>query len=284
MDDVPIPTKRVGSSYVEWAPIIAGAVAAAALSFVLLTAGAAIGLSLISPFPSQSYGKSAATLATAWALVVTIGSFLVGGYIAGRLRMTWGEGNPDEVEFRDGVHGFLVWSVGILLAGTLAATASSSTTMVGPQVGKASVYSSDRSSVLASTVDVMLRNNQVAPASPWQPANSDLRDEITRTLVTSIGAGQLTAAERTYLAQVVAQRTGAAAAEADKRVDIAYAEANRAVDQARRAVVLVGLVTTTALLFGLAATWYAAQRGGHHRDHNIPARFGFFRRPDDVKA
>ncbi len=274
---------RVGSSYVEWAPIAAGAVAAAALSFVLLTAGAAIGLSLVSPYPSQSYGKSAATVATAWALVVTIGSFLVGGYIAGRLRKTWGEGNPDEVEFRDGVHGFLVWSLGIVIAGTLAAIAGSATTIVGPQVGRASIYASDRGSVLASTVDALLRSAQGAPAAPWQPASADLRDEVTRTLVTSITAGQLSAGDRAYLAQVVAHRAGVAPADAEKRVDIAYADANRAVDQARRTVVLVGLVTTTALLFGLAATWYAAQRGGHHRDHNIPAKFVLFRR-SDVKA
>jgi hypothetical protein len=26
-------------------------------------------------------------------------------------------------------------------------------------------------------------------------------------------------------------------------------------------------------MIGLAAAWYAAQRGGHHRDGNIPARF-----------
>lgn len=280
-------TTRVGSSYVEWGPIVAGAVAAAALSFVLLTAGAAIGLSLVSPYPSQSYGKSAATVATAWALVVTIGSFLVGGYIAGRLRLTWGEGNPDEVEFRDGVHGFVVWSLSIMIAGMLATFAGSATTMVGPQVGKASVYSSDRGSLLALPVDTMLRSSQGAPAAPWQSASADLRDEVTRVLVTSIAAGQLAAPDRTYLAHVVAHRAGVAPADAEKRVDAAYAEANRAVDQARKTVVMVGLVTTTALLFGLAATWYAAQRGGHHRDHNIPARLGLFRRPDvkaDVKA
>ena len=99
-------TSQTGTSYVDWGPILAGATAAAALSFVLLTAGAAIGLSLVSPYPSQSYGKWAATVATAWALVVTIGSFLAGGYIAGRMRSAWGESQSDEIEFRDGIHGF----------------------------------------------------------------------------------------------------------------------------------------------------------------------------------
>jgi hypothetical protein len=274
---------RVGSSYVDWSPIVAGAVAAAALSFVLLTAGAAIGLSLVSPYPSQSYGKSAATLATAWALVVTIGSFLVGGYIAGRLRMTWGEGNPDEVEFRDGVHGFLVWSLSILFAGLLAGLAGSATTIVSAQAGKTYSSSPDRVGMLAPTLDVLLRGTQAVSATSGQPASVDLRDELTRALVASIALGQLSATDRAYLVQAVAYRTGVPAAEAEKRLDVAFAEGTRAVDQSRRASVLVGLVAATALLFGLVATWYAAQRGGHHRDHNIPARLGLFRRPG-VKA
>jgi hypothetical protein len=211
--------------------------------------------------------------------VVTIGSFLVGGYIVGRLRLTWGEANADEVEFRDGIHGFLVWSLSILIAGSLAMIAGAATTMVGPQTGKAS----DRAYVLASTVDNMLRSSQATPSTPWQPTSADLRDEVTRALMTSVTAGQLATSDRTYLAQVVAHRSGVAPTDAEKRVDTAYVEATRAVDQARRTAVMVGLVTTTALLFGLVATWYAAQRGGHHRDHNIPARLGLFRR-QDVRA
>ena len=271
---------RVGSSYVDWAPVFAGAVAAAALSFVLLTAGAAIGLSFVSPYPSQSYGKAAATLATVWALVVTIGSFLVGGYLAGRIRMPWGEGNPEEVIFRDSVHGFLVWSLSIFLGVLIASIAGSATTLVGAQVGKASVYSSERGSVLALTVDAMLRGAPAASTPTGLAVSTDMRDEVTRVLSSSVLAGQPSPADRSYLAQVIAHRTGLASAEAEKRVDIVFADARRAIDQARNGVVLVGLVTTTALLFGLAAAWYAAQRGGHHRDHNIPARFRGYRRPE----
>jgi hypothetical protein len=271
---------RTGTSYVDWGPIFAGAVAAVALSFVLLTAGAAIGLSLVSPYPSQSYGKSAATLATTWALVVTIGSFLIGGYVAGRMRLTWDEGNPVEVEFRDGVHGFLVWSLSILIGGLIASLAGTASTLIGAQVGKASVYSSERTSILAPTIDVLLRGVQGASAMTAQPANIELREEVTRVLVSSISAGQLATADRTYLAQIVAHRAAVAVVEAEKRVDIVYAEAGRVIDQARKTAVLVGLVTTTALLFGLVATWYAAQRGGHHRDHNIPARLGLFRKAE----
>ena len=104
---------RVETSHVEWGPVFAGALAAAALSFVLLSAAASLGLSLISAYPGHSYAKTGGTLAALWSLVVTIGSFLLGGYIAGRLRSSWREASADEVAFRDGMHGFLVWSLGI---------------------------------------------------------------------------------------------------------------------------------------------------------------------------
>ncbi|MCK9909322.1 hypothetical protein MXD81_09285, partial [Microbacteriaceae bacterium K1510] len=53
----------IGLSYVEWGAVFAGAITASAISFVLLTAGAALGLSLISPYGGESYSKTAATLA-----------------------------------------------------------------------------------------------------------------------------------------------------------------------------------------------------------------------------
>lgn len=40
-------------SFIEWGPVFAGAVLAAALSFVLLTFGTAIGLSATLPWPIQ---------------------------------------------------------------------------------------------------------------------------------------------------------------------------------------------------------------------------------------
>jgi hypothetical protein len=267
-----------GTSYVEWGAVFAGAVLAAALSFVLLTAGAAIGLSLVSPYASQSFGAWAATLSAAWVLIVTIGSFLVGGYVAGRMRSVWGDANAHEVVFRDGIHGILVWSLSIFIGGTLAVIAATPATLIGAEVGKSGVYSSQMGSALVPAIDAMLRGTSVSAPTTVQAATTDVRDEATRILVGSVSNGALSDANRTYLAQVISQRAGLAPAEAEKRVNDAYAEAGRAIDNARKAAVLVGLVTATALLFGLVASWYAGQRGGHHRDHNIPAKFGPFRR------
>ena len=57
------------ASFAEWGAVLAGAVLAAALSFVLLTFGAAIGLSATSPWPNSGLSvKVIASLALFWAL------------------------------------------------------------------------------------------------------------------------------------------------------------------------------------------------------------------------
>lgn len=264
----------VRTNYVEWAPILAGAVAASAISFVLFTAGAAIGLSLLSPYPSQSYGKWAATLSAFWAIFVPILSLLVGGYLAGRMRAAW-SANQDEVQFRDGVHGLLVWGTAVVIGAFMAYLAAGTAAQVGGELGKAAIY--DRGALVASSVDTLLRPapGTAALTQPAGQATPDNRDELTRILVASTADGSLDTADRDYLAQVVANRAGLAPDAAQKRVEDVYADALEAVETAREAAVAAGLATATALLLGLAAAWYAAQRGGHHRDQNIPARFTF---------
>ena len=48
----PVPASS-STSFVEWGAVLAGAVLAVAISFVLLTFGAAIGLSATSPWPNS---------------------------------------------------------------------------------------------------------------------------------------------------------------------------------------------------------------------------------------
>lgn len=269
-----ISSTDVRTNYVEWAPILAGAVAASALSFVLFAAGAAIGLSLLSPYPSQSYGTWAATVSAFWAVFVPILSLLVGGYLAGRMRAAWSS-NPEEVQFRDGVHGLLVWATAVVIGAVMAYLAAGAAAQFGGELGKAAIQ--DRGALVASSVDALLRPapGGAAPAQPAGQTAPDNRDELTRILVSSTADGSLDAADRDYLAGVVASRTGLAPDAARKRVEEVYAGALQAVETARKAAVAAGLATATALLLGLAAAWYAAQRGGHHRDQNIPARFRF---------
>ena len=65
-----------------------------------------------------------AILSGFWIVVVAVGSFALGGYLAGRVRSTW-SASADEVEFRDGMHGLIAWALGVMLgAALLALTAS----------------------------------------------------------------------------------------------------------------------------------------------------------------
>ena len=81
-----------GASFVEWGAVLAGAVLAAAITFVLLAFGAAIGLSATSPWPNSGVSaKVIASLAVFWAMAAQIGAFMVGGYVAGRMRSRWHE-------------------------------------------------------------------------------------------------------------------------------------------------------------------------------------------------
>jgi hypothetical protein len=98
---------------------------------------------------------------------------------------------------------------------------------------------------------------------------------MSRILASSVTSGSLTNENRTYLAQLVAQRSGVSQQEAEKRVSEAVTAARAAADKARRAAVLTGFVTAAGLILSLGAAWWAAMRGGHHRDTSVPARFVF---------
>jgi hypothetical protein len=270
---------RAGVSYVEWGAVFAGALAATAISFVLLTAGASVGLSLTSPYPGASHGRLAASLAVFWEIAVPIGSLLVGGYIAGRMRSAWGVAAPEESQFRDSIHGLLVWALSIVGGSLLVFLAAGAVAQTSAQVST-SVFS-DRGSVLAPTVDELL-GGAVAPVAgntaQGTAVNVESRAVVERTLTAAATQGALNPTQRQTIAQVVAARTGMSQADAEKRVDQAFARAQEAVEHARKAAVLAGLCTVTSLLVGLLAAWYAAQRGGHHRDNNVPARFTLSRR------
>jgi len=270
-------TEKTG--FVSWGAIIAGALLAGALSFVFLTFGAAVGLSLVSPHTSDAQtARWVAGLAAFWVLAQQIASFLVGGYVAGRLRSRWQELKPDEIEFRDGMHGAIVWAIGVLLGALLAVSAAESTARIAAEgVGRAASAVASQADPLSYQVDVLLRSagtNAAAP-NPAEPAAT--RAEVLRIFANAATTGSMSPADKNYLAQLVAQRTGLPPQEAEARVNQGIADATRmakdAADQTRKATVSAGFVTAASLLLSLAAAWWAAQRGGHHRDTSRLARF-----------
>lgn len=252
-------------SYLDWGAILAGAVLAAAISFVLLTAGAAIGLSMVS-VQETSHSTTAAYAAAFWAIAVPIGALLAGGYIAGRMRAAWSE-STEEGDFRDGVHGALVWGVSILLGAALAASAAGTAGRATASLASGTLAAAE---VAAPAVSAMV---QAQPAPNRPVLTADQQGQIGAVLVRSVRNGALAESDKAYLTQTVAQATGVPPPEAEKRVTEAYNATVQAVETTRKATVAAGLITATALLMGLAAAWYAAQRGGNHRDTNRPARF-----------
>src|SRR5947199_10188862 len=112
----PIPTPGGPLSYIHWGPVIAGAVLAAAIWSVLMAFASAVGLMIASPSPTwRDTSVWLAILSGFWIIVVTVGAYALGGYLAGRVRSTW-RAAADEVEFRDGAHGLLVWALGVVLS------------------------------------------------------------------------------------------------------------------------------------------------------------------------
>jgi hypothetical protein len=286
----PASATQTGFRFVDWGAVIAGAILAAALSFVFLTFGAAIGLTTVSPWPNSGVSaKTAASLAIFWTLAQQIGAFMIGGYIAGRLRARWAEANEDEVEFRDGLHGALVWALGITIGAMLLFATAGAVARAGADVvGRTATAASNNADTIAYFADTMMRparpaTAQGAPgaATPArvEPLPQETRAEIGRIVARSVTAGSVADSDRSYLATLVAQRTGLPQAEAERRVNETISEATRATreaaDKARRAAVLGGLVTAIGLLVSLAAAWWAAQKGGNHRDNRLPARFTF---------
>lgn len=98
-------------SYMDWPAIFAGTVLASAISFVLLTFGSAIGLSLTSAYEGRGISLIGFAIAAAlWLLWVQISSFIAGGYLTGRMRRRHFDATEHESDIRDGSHGLIVWA------------------------------------------------------------------------------------------------------------------------------------------------------------------------------
>src|SRR4029078_6357623 len=133
IEPVPSAVSDEQANYVQWGPAVAGALAAAALAFVLHAFAAAIGIALTSSAPTWRDSSIALQLlAGIYLVLVAIAAFGVGGYLAGRLRAPI-TGSVDEVEFRDGIHGILVWAIALVLTVLMTwATAQSLTRLAAP--------------------------------------------------------------------------------------------------------------------------------------------------------
>lgn len=286
MVDAPVESS---SSAVSWAPVIAGAFVATVVTLILMLIGAGLGLTLVSPFPSES--SSAATIsvyAAVWLVVVQWVSSGVGGYLAGRLRTKWVGVHTDEVFFRDTAHGFLTWAVAtVVVVMFLGSAVSSIVSGAASTVSAAAATTTTAAASVASEAvpdlstsyftDALLR-----PADPRtaQPAtatesNAAATAELSRILMRSAANGELAVADRTYVEQLIAARTGLSEADAKARVDAvlkqieeAKVAAQQAADTARKSAATTALLGALSLFVGAFIACTAAALGGRRRDED----------------
>jgi hypothetical protein len=120
-------------------------------------------------------------------------------------------------------------------------------------------------------VDQLYRANQVTvPVAA--PADAALRSEVGMILAHSIRQRALSAGDKSYLDASIAARTGLSAADADARVTDVFAQAQQAVDAARKTAAHALYWLFVALLLGAFSASAAATLGGRERDRaHIPA-------------
>ncbi|WP_342623195.1 hypothetical protein [Pseudomonas alkylphenolica] len=261
-------------SGVSWAAIFAGAAAAAALSLILVILGAGLGLAATSPWADEGASAEALGISTIiWLLLTQIIASGLGGYIAGRLRVKWANLHGDEVYFRDTAHGFLAWAVATLVAAMLIVGSAGGLVSKGAQAGVGAMAAA--STVVAKAdpmgyfVDSLFRSE--SPVAVNEDAANGVAGRILAKTIAQGGA--LGEADRTYLAQLVAQRIGVSQVEAEARVDQVFAQiqqakvqAQQTADTAAKVAAWTALWTFVALLCGAFFASCAALFGGRQRD------------------
>jgi hypothetical protein len=270
---------------VSWGSIAAGAVAAAAVTLILVALGAGLGLSAVSPWSDS--GVSASTFKTGtgiYLVLVAVMSSAVGGYLAARLRTKWAGVHTHEVFFRDTAHGFIAWAFATLLSATAlssvtgylangaAAGMGGAASQAARSVNPADIYVDklfrpDTAGQPASAPASSTAAGNPIPAAPSGANSNQSRAEVLRLWTASFQGNQdLSTADKTYVAQVVAARTGMSQADAEKRVNDVMTEAKTAADNARKGAAKLSFWLTAAMLFGAFAASLAAVEGGSLRD------------------
>lgn len=276
-------------SAISWGAVLAGAFAASTLTLILMLLGSGLGLSMASPWSGDGAGLTTFAVSTAiWLIIVQWLSAGVGGYLAGRLRTKWVNVHTDEVYFRDTAHGFLAWAVATLLVAGLLTSAVSS--IVGSGVQAAATVASgataaattgataaaDNPTVSSATsyfVDSLFRPADAARLSaPGAEGDAAAAAQATRILAESAAAGEMAPEDKTYLAQLVAARTGISEADAMARVDAMLARAEEAktkaieaAETARKAGASFALFGALSLLIGAFIAAAAAALAGSQR-------------------
>jgi hypothetical protein len=281
MDTVPATTNgramaaanEASSSAVSWPAIFAGAFTALALAVVLTSLGAGLGLTTISAWPNSGASVTTFTISAGLGLIaVQWLSSALGGFITGRLRTKWTGVHTHEVFFRDTAHGLLSWALTTIIGTVLLGAAASSVVSGGVRAAStvtAGAAQTAMSSVSGYSVDTLFRSDWIDASTP----NQETTAQATRILANGVRNGDVPSADRTYLAQIVAAKTGIAQVDAQKRVDDTIAsvkeaetKARQTADAARKATATFAIFAALSLMIGAFVSCAAAAYGGSLRD------------------
>ena len=269
-------------SAVSWAAIAAGAAVAAAASLLLVSLGTGLGFASLSAWSNEGPSPTTFTVMTAiWLVVVQWIASGLGGYLTGRLRTKWVGTHTHEVFFRDTAHGFVTWAVATVLTSAIVAAAASAAVSGGAKV--ASSVASGAAQVGAATsgktadaasgyeIDSLFRSTSPNAAGP------EVRAEALRILSKGVRDGEVSSGDRTYLADLIAARTGISQQEAAQRVDSALSQmkaaevkARQVAEAARKAAAAASICTALSMLVGAFIASVAAALGGGQRDSHQP--------------
>ena len=264
------------SLYIQWGPTFGGGLVAAAVFFVLISFATAIGLAVSSVSPTwRDTSVGLVVLSGAWVVLTAVGSFALGGYIAGRIRSTW-RTNLDEIHFRDGLHGLLVWSIAVIIGVGLA---WATTATINESISKSSVVSPERTTANTNESEpsfLTFELDQLFWSDNRQQTNDpQTRAEAGRIVERGLGRKELAKDDHDHLVELVSARTGLPAADADHRVAQVLSESRDAAAKARQSAVIIAFTFAAALAAGAAAAWGASVIGGRHRDENVAPSMRF---------
>lgn len=263
------PARWAGPA-ISWSAVFAGAFAAGGLTIILVILGSAFGFGAMSPFADDGLSLTTISIVTIiWLIFTQVFASVLGGYIAGRTRLRWSI-HADEVFFRDSVHGFLTWAVATAFMFAAAAIAAGGGALGATAVTAAAVHSEEGAPAPATIITDRLYR---APGADPE-ALASAREEADRFVVRAIAdPDSVTAEDRAWLVEDVAERAAIGVNEADARVQAAFGqmdtareEARDAVDTARAASATLAIATALAMLFGAFVACAAAIFGGRERD------------------
>src|SRR5512141_1370943 len=155
----------------QWTPVIAGALTAAAVSSILISFAMTVGLGVSSTAPTWRDASVALWLLSGLYLVLqALVSFGCGGYVAGRVRAPYGLAESDETEKRDGLHGVAAWALAVVLGTVLAAMVASAASRPNPV---SAPQTANEPSVLSYELDHLFRAAKRTPSPELAPARSE---------------------------------------------------------------------------------------------------------------